>query len=82
MDMFIKLFDVESQEFIYINKNIMETISIDMVKSSVGVVISGEDPCRMHIKLQNTSDVHEFMKAVEGMVYNVPKVKIVMKSII
>jgi hypothetical protein len=82
MGMFIKLFDAEAQEFIYINKNIMETISIDMVTASVEVVIGGEDPCRMHIKLQNTNDVHEFMKAVEGMVYNVPKVKIVMKSII
>ena len=80
--MFIKLFDAESQEFVYINKNIVETISVDMVTASVEVVISGEDPCRMHIKLQNTSDVHEFMKAIEGMVYKVPKVNIVMKSII
>lgn len=80
--MFIKLFDAESQEFVYINKNIVETISVDMVTASIEVVISGGDPCRMHIKLQNTSDVHEFMKAIEGMVYKVPKVNIVMKSII
>lgn len=82
MDMFIKVFDVEVQDFLYINKNIINTISVDMVDMIVGLVLSGAEPTYMFIRLQNTNDVHEFMKAVEGMVYKVPTVSIKIKPII
>ena len=81
MDMFVKVFDIEVQEFIYINKNIIDTVSVDMVNMIVGLVLSGAEPTHMYIKLQNTNDVHEFMKAVEGMVYKVPKASIKTKAI-
>lgn len=80
MDMFIAIYNVEQDEIVYINKNHVDIISVNIKDNFVGLTICGNDTTYMKLTFNNMNDVNEFMKAIEGKVYKIPEVRINVKS--
>lgn len=81
MDVFIIVFDVETQEFVYINKNVVDVLSISVEDKIAGLVIGGVAPHKMYLNFFKGEELNNFMKAIEGKVYRIPECVVKTKAI-
>lgn len=75
MDMFIQLYNTDSEEDIFINKNDVEIIG---VKDNVASIVMHN--MSMSVKFLSYDDRLHFIRAVEGLIYNVPNVVITFQN--
>ena len=81
MDMFITIFDVETNEITYINKNVINLIGIDMEHRIAEIVVGGVRPHLTTLEFSNGKGLNNFMKAIEGKVCGVSECTIKTKAI-
>ena len=71
MDMFIKLYNVVEDEYVFLNKNDIEFIS---VKDNVAGIVMNTSYINVHFL--EDKGIHLFMRAIEGLLYETPRVTI------
>ena len=81
MDMFIAIFDVETNEITYINKNIINLIGIDIKHCIAEIVVGGVQPHLTTLGFSNGEGLNNFMKAIEGKVCRVSECTVKTKTI-
>lgn len=81
MDMFIIIFDVETNEITYINKNIINLIGIDIEHCIAEIVVGGVQPHLTTLEFSSGEDLNNFMKAIEGKVCRVSECTVKTKAI-
>ena len=81
MDMFITIFDVETNEITYINKNIINLIGIDIKHCIAEIVVGGVQPHLATLEFSSGEGLNNFMKAIEGKVCRVSECTVKTKVI-
>ena len=81
MDMFITIFDVETNEITYINKNIINLIGIDIKRCTAEIVVGGVLPHLTTLEFSSGEGLNNFMKAIEGKVCRVSECTVKTKTI-
>ena len=81
MDMFITIFDVETNEITYINKNVINLIGIDIEHYTAEIVIGGVRPHLTKLEFSSGEGLNNFMKAIEGKVCRVSECTVKAKAI-
>lgn len=81
MDMFITIFDVETNEITYINKNVINLIGMDVKHNTAEIVIGGVLPHLATLEFSSGEGLNNFMKAIEGKVCRVSECTVKTKTI-
>lgn len=81
MDMFITIFDVETNEITYINKNVINLIGIDIEHYIAEIVVGGVRPHLTTLEFPSGEGLNNLMKAIEGKVCKVSKCTVKTKAI-
>lgn len=71
MDLFVKLYDVERDEYVFINKNDIKIVS---VKDDVSGLLTKDT--YIAINFLDKDGSRHFMRALEGLIYETPRVSI------
>lgn len=81
MDMFITIFDVETNEITYINKNVINLIGMDVKHNIAEIVVGGVQPHLVTLEFSSGEGLNNFMKAIEGKVCRVSECTVKTKVI-
>ena len=81
MDMFITIFDVETNEITYINKNVINLIGIDTEHCTAEIIVGGVRPHLTALEFSSGEGLNNFMKAIEGKVCKVSECTVKTKTI-
>lgn len=81
MDMFITIFDEETNEITYINKNVINLIGIDIEHYIAKIVVGGVRPHLTTLEFSSGEGLNNFMKAIEGKVCKVSECTVKTKTI-
>lgn len=77
MDMFIRLFDTETNEMIFLNKNDIEFISVAEADLIAGLTMRN---AYVLVHFKDKDGVKYFMRGIEGLIGKVPHATVTIKN--